>query len=403
MAILFVVMPLGFLATVKITGQPDSTFTFVGTWILALGAVLLLEAAAKTKPRFNAFHLSAFAITIIGIPGIFFLQPRTLELTLAIGFWLILIVRNATVFIIVPQVINRLKVPPTQQIQTWLFVGGMIISVLTALLYASRGFTILNAQRGAFPDWLHPNNSAIYGGLVALVALLSPHIKTWLRLMGGVTGIYCILLVQSRGALVALVLAAAVYFFLHFLKQPGKYSLWFIVALVFGTLVIVGFGPQLAEVGAIKNIIERSTNTDPTAGRTEFISQALEAAQNSPLFGFGFRAPRVDNIFATFALSFGMVGSLFYAIFVASIFIRAVVVYRRGATFVGREAAMLVIVYGAFIFTRSFVEAAHIMQLTDVFANAFCMLAGITFVAPLRRTVSERNLATFAPTPSSAP
>ena len=397
MAILFVVMPLAFIGTVKLTGQPDSTASFVVVWVLAFAAILLLEWYAKTRPVYNGFHIAVFLITLIGLPGIFMLRPRFMELVLTVGFWAILVLRNASVFMILPQVALKMRKPATEQIQTWLFVGGMIIVVMTNALYASRGYTVLNAQRGAFPDWLHPNSSAIYGGVLMLTAALAGHFKMWLRVLGGFMGLYGVLLVQSRGALVATAVAIVVLLFLSFLNDPKKYSAWFIAALLFGSLTAVAFGPSIMNVGAVKNMVERSTNNDPTAGRTEIIANVFESVKESPLVGYGFRAGRVDNIFATFALQFGLVGSAFYAIFLLAVFIRSIIVYRFAYHPAGREAARLVLVYGAYIFTRSFVESAHIMQLTDVFANAFCMLAGIIFLAPLRTTVASPLRARLAP------
>lgn len=406
MAILFVVMPLAFLGTVKFINFEAVNYTFVGIWIIAFAFIMWMEARANMRPKFNGFHLATFAITLIGLPGVFVMRPRALELFMTIAFWLILVLRNFSVFMVIPQVAMKMRRPATELIQTWLFVGGLIIVGMTNLFYASRGFTALNAQRGAFPDWLHPNSSAIYGGVLLLTAVTATQIKLWLRIFGGTMGLYCILLVQSRGALVASVVALVVYFALAFFSNPGKYSLWLLGAVVFGGLIAVGLGEQIMEVGAVKNMVERSTLSDPTAGRLDYIAGALESAKESPLVGYGFRAPRVDNIFATFALQYGLIGSLFYLVFVLSIMFRSVVVYRSQTTALGKDAARLVIVYGAFIFTRSFVESAHIMQITDVFANAFCMLAGILYLVPAAKksttNVHKARMVIERPTQSQA-
>ncbi len=390
-AVLFVLMPLSFIgATVfSIPTQP----VFVGIWLIASLLILWMEALAHVDTKLTGFHLLALCMGLVGVPGIVMLRGNLLFLLMAFGYTLVLLIRNGADFIVFPRAIASLRRPMVHIMKNWLLVGASIVVFLTIAKYGSSGFSVFKTTRGAFDDWLHPNNAAIYGGVLILTSMLSNHLNAIVRWFLSGAGLYVILMTQSRGALVATFLAAIVLFALDFYRNPRRYTF---IAIGGGFAVVLTgllFGQSIMQIGAVENMIERTQRTDPTAGRIEAFNRAIDLWQDSPLFGYGFQAPvQVDNVIASFLLQIGLVGVLLNILFLGLILYRALQAYFRRPTHEIFDAGRTVLVFGVFIMLRSLVEFAHIFQITDLFANAFCILAGLLFEPTNQAKITGRKL-----------
>lgn len=391
LAVLFVLMPLTFIGSTYVGISAE--LPFVGIWLIASLLILYMESLAHVDTKLSGFHVLTLCMALVGIPGIIMLRGNWFFLLSALGYTFVLLIRNGSDFIVFPRAIASLRKPMVHVMKNWLLVGASIVVFLTILRYGSSGFTIFKTTRGAFENWLHPNNAAIYGGVLVITAMLSNHLRGFWRWFLAGAGFYVIIMTQSRGALVASLLAAAVLFALDFYRNPKRYAL---VAIGGGFgVVLIGliFGQSIMKIGAVENMIERTQRTDPTAGRVEAFNRAIDLWQDSPLFGYGFQAPVVvDNVIASFLVQIGLVGILLNGLFLLLILYRAFQAYFRRPNAEIYDAGRTVIVFGVFIMLRSLVEFAHIFQLTDLFANAFCILAGLLFEPTNQARITGRNL-----------
>jgi O-antigen ligase len=329
-------------------------------------------------------------------------------LAFVLGYLLVLFLRIVTVFVTIPKLMETLKTPPSEILLLWLIVSCVIVSAGTNAFYLANGYHILRSTRGAFPNWIHPNNAAIYGGLLLVLPLIKERLNPYLRPMIILCGLYTVLVTQSRGTLVAAIGCIVLIVFLKFAEDPQKYSLRAFMALVGGGLIALLFGSVIPDIPVIKNMLDRTTETkDPTAGRLQIFERLIEVWRESPVVGYGWRSGGMDNGFVSVAFQTGLVGLVFYLAFFAAILTRSFYLYRNGST-VGRALARFIFVTATFLFLRAFIENTHLLQLTDVVSNAFCIAAGLSFLLKAEKQrgggfVARTHLQIRAPKPDAGP
>ncbi|MCA0361133.1 MAG: O-antigen ligase family protein [Armatimonadetes bacterium] len=405
LATLFAGMPLFFILITYLRQDPE--LVFVGVWAIVGIFAIFAEYSIRARKGINAFQFCALLLPVIGIPGLLMQRPSLTILALTLGYLLVLFLRIISVFITIPKLMETLKTPPTEILLFWLITSCLIVSASTNLFYLGNGFHILRSTRGAFPNWLHPNNAAIYGGLLMVLPLIKERMNTWMRPLIILCGFYTVLVTQSRGTLVAAIGCILLIMFLKFAENPQKYSLRAFALLVSGGLISIVFGAVIPDIPVIKNMLDRTTETDdPTAGRLLIFERMLEVWRDSPVVGYGFRSGGMDNGFVSITFQTGLVGLVFYLSFWAAILFRAVYIYRNGNQ-MGRLLARFIFVTATFLFLRAFIENTHLLQLTDVVSNAFCIAAGLSFLmkAEPKRTsgVARTHLQIRAPKADPAP
>jgi O-antigen ligase len=405
LATLFAGMPLFFIGIVFLRQDPE--IVFVGVWAVVGMFAVFAEYTIRARKGLNAFQFCALLLPLIGIPGLVMQRPTLLTLAFVLGYLLVLFLRIVTVFVTLPKLMETLKTPPSEILLLWLIVSCFIVSAGTNLFYLANGYHILRSTRGAFPNWIHPNNAAIYGGLLIVLPLIKEKLSPYLRPFIILTGLYTVLVTQSRGTLVAAIGCILLIMFLKFAEDPQKYSLRAFMVLVGGALTAIIFGSVIPDIPVIKNMLDRTTETkDPTAGRLLIFERLIEVWRDSPVIGYGFRSGGMDNGFVSIAFQTGLVGLAIYLAFWAAILVRSFYLYRHGSK-VGRSLARFIFVTATFLFLRAFIENTHLLQLTDVVSNAFCIASGLAFLLraePKRLgSVGRTHLQVRAPKRDAAP
>ncbi|MFM9873802.1 MAG: O-antigen ligase family protein [Fimbriimonadaceae bacterium] len=378
---IFVIMPSAFIAA-SYLGMDVET-TFVAVWLLVAVVAIYAEWQIKPKTGIFGFQVFALSLALIGVPGLYFVGHTWRTLPEIIAFVGVTVLRLVVVFIIVPRCIMKSKVPPINQILKWLVYGSLIITIASVIFFLGKGITPFSPRRVLFENWLHPNLVALFGCLSVYVAVLSEDINKGLKWTSIGFGTYALLMTQGRSAIVVCLAALIVIYFLNLLENPKKYSLRGFLGGISIVLLIVAFGTAFRDIPAVQNIEKRTFDTnDPTAGRLNFIEAALDAWQNSPIFGLGFRSGGIDNVYVTMLVQTGIFGLIIYLVFFGAIMVRA---YRHFKFSEGhaRLLGKVLIVMGVAIFLRGFAERTSFLQLTDLQSNAFCIAAGVAYLTPI--------------------
>lgn len=392
--VLFVIMPLAYMAAVKV--GLDFEGVFLGVWLLTGAVTLYAESKVKPQVRLRPFHYFAPWIILIGLPGLFVSKPSTFALVYIMGFVGVIILKLYLVLIVLPRCLYESRVSPVQVVTRGLLTGAFLTCLITNAFYLSRGFHILNSSRGAFQDWLHPNIGAIYGSVCVLAAIIDPKLNKYAKAFAIGTGFYTMLVTQGRSALFSTVAVILFLFALDFVHDPKKYAIRGTAYAVSALVFVAAFGSKISNVPVVKNIIDRTASSDPFGGRIEIMDQALQLWKESQIVGFGLRqAPSVDNFWVSSLMLFGVVGLLVFVFFYVACAIRGYKLYvspNPELKLLGKFILMLC----ASLFIRSFTEDSHILQLSNINANAFCIAVGLAyFVNPL----SDRWAVNHSPNP----
>jgi O-antigen ligase len=378
---IFVIMPSAFIVASYMALDVETTF--VAVWILVAMVAVYAEWQIKPKTGIFGFQVFALALSLIGVPGLFFVGHTWRTLPDIIAYVGVTVLRLLVVFVIVPRCIMMSKVPPIHQILKWLIYGSLIITFASILFFLSKGITILTPRRVLFVNWLHPNLVALFGCLSVYVAVLAEDINKVLKWASIGLGTYALLMTQGRSAIVVCLTALFVIYILNLIENPKKYSLRGFLGGVSIAILIVTFGTAFRDIPAVQNIEKRTFETsDPTAGRLNFIEAALDAWQNSPVFGLGFRSGGIDNVYVTMLVQTGVLGLIIYLVFFGAIMARAFRHFRYSEGH-ARLLGKVLIVMGVAIFLRGFAERTSFLQLTDLQSNAFCIAAGVAYLTPI--------------------
>ncbi len=378
---IFVIMPGAFIAASYL--GVDVETTFVAVWILVAMVAIYAEWQIKPKTGIFGFQVFALFLSLIGVPGLFFIPHTWRTLPEIIAYVGVTVLRLLIVFIIVPRCIMMSKVPPIHQILRWLVYGSLIVTLASVLFFLTKGVTVLTPRRVLFLNWLHPNLVALFGCLSVYVAVLAQDINKFVKWTSIGFGAYTILMTQGRSAIVVCLAALLVTYILSLIENPKKYSLRGFLGGIGIVMLIVAFGTAFRDIPAVQNIERRTFGTDdPTAGRLNFIEAALEAWRNSPVFGLGFRSGGIDNVYVTLLVQTGILGLIVYIVFFGAIMARAFrhFKYSEGHA---RLLGKALIVMGVAIFLRGFAERTSFLQLTDLQSNAFCIAAGVAYLTPI--------------------
>lgn len=398
---LFLLFPAGTITFNYFGLEVESNLAIL--WILALGLAVYAETRIQPPGGINAFQIFALSIPLIGLPGLYFIGAGLDYVVSSVLFIGLMILRQVAVFIIIPRCLIKSTKDPADLILTWLIAGAAIISVATNIFYLSQGHTIFSPTRQQFSNWTHPNDAALYGGVIVLLTFIKKGMPPWLRWSLVFTGVYTVLLTQSRSVIVSVAICGAVIYLLNLIDNPRRYSLSGFIAVVALGIGVFVFGNNAIEIPAVTNIVNRTfAADDPTAGRVEIAARMIDLWRESPLFGYGFRSARMDNGYITMLLHSGLVGLLVYLSFFFAVIARGIQHYFSGDP-VGKSIGRYLIVMGLFIFVRAWVESYTIIKLIDVMSNATAIAAGVAILLPVRKRRNIRPSQVFInPTPGQA-
>lgn len=383
--ILFIVMEVAnFSAFYTGIAKP----TQVGAiWALLACFALYAENAVNARSKLHPFQLIGALLFLIGIPGLVLSNPGLQQTLFYVVYIFAMALRLVLVFIILPRIMMRSEKSPIHLVLNWMLLASFIACLVVIYDYTTLGFNIFNSARpgpGTGAKWINPNLAGFYATFAFYTAFLAERAKPILRLSSISVGFYLAMVSQSRNALFVIAISTVIYVALLILENPKKYSMrivgWGTTGLVLLFTIFVVF----KDLPMIQGLSRRFSSEDFTTGRDDFAVVALEIWRSSPLFGQGFTGIQIDNAYITFMLETGIVGLIIYlAVFGA-------ILYNGWRHFLhGNQTEKIlgkaIIVMGIAIFIRGFAENVSFMMITDLQSNAFCILAAISFLIPLRR------------------
>jgi O-antigen ligase len=218
----------------------------------------------------------------------------------------------------------------------------------------------------------------------------------WIRLSAGGLAFYCLLLSQSRTAIVTAIVSGICGLFV------GRKWNWKAVllgtcalALVLALVDVDGIVASLQSTPALVPIVQRfqqQPNRDISLERPSLIASGLEAWSHSPIFGLGYNAPdaRFENAYLSLACETGAVGLLLYLLLVALLGVRIQGMLRTPA---GSDTCNLggyLLCVTVFILVHGMGERTHGFQIGSLVSNVWALLAASAFGATLLRQESVR-------------
>ncbi len=360
----------------------------VGLWIESLG---------KNRFPFLAIDILLFVVTISGLFGIpFQFASNTTAAKATIFYSLFMLLRNFSLFIMLPRTMVVTPARMAEVAEKWLYRGTMLLLVATFVFVTSKGYT-LTGKRFFDEQWLHPNWIAVYCGLVILLAVVGKHLSKWEKWSGAALAVYLELMMQSRAILVALAGAFVVMYFFAVDRNKAKALLTTLIGGLAAGLALFALSPVLVEFEPIRNMIERSNTTDPTAGRIEMFQYAVEIWKESPIFGYGINNGfQMDNFLAKYGTETGIVGVVLYFFFLGTLLVTSIKVYKRSVDPDIQYIAKLTIAFNSFVFFRSFAEATDLFHLSDIMSNAAFFWSGMTIAgtSTIALKAKETHMAT---------
>lgn len=390
---LFIVLPGLELVAAVTGGEPDLFFSAM--WAVLIVLALWGESYGRVVGGLLAVDIVLLACTISGFPGMYF-QLGTAGVFGTLAFGLFLVIRNICIFIIAPRSRVLLNMDYLKVTVGYMYAGALMIMTASVAFLATRGALSLSNRRFLAEDWLHPNKLGVYAGLAILLSFVAKEIPAWIRTMGGMLGLYMLLLSQSRAVILTVLVVGAAIWLLSLKNRSGKaLILSLVVTFVLGTALVVT-APILAEVGPIKSMIDRTDRVDPTAGRIDVMQVAAEEwsrSLGSILFGYGYRnGIFVDNAIFSYGTETGIIGLSLYAAFMLAVLVTSIRIYYTARDRTTERLAMLTIVLGLAVIVRGLAERSHAFQLSDLVSNAFVFSAGLLFASQFaRRKVQAKS------------
>lgn len=376
---LFIVLPGSELIAAVTGAEPDLVFSSI--WALLLLLALWGESYGRAISGLLAIDVLLLACTVSGFPGMYW-QLGTSGVFATLAFGLFLVIRNICTFIIAPRSRVLLRMDYFKVTVAYMFAGSMMVLFASLAFLGTRGALALTGERFLFENWLHPNKLGIYAGLAILLSVSAKDIPVWLRVPGGLLGVYMLLLTQSRSVILTVSVVLIAIWILSLKKKSGQALITSVVALFAAVPVLIVSAPALVEFGPIKRIIERTDRVDPTAGRVDLAQITLEEWARSPFFGFGYRngIPN-DNAILSYGTETGIIGLALYAGFIIAILIAATRTYYRTTDETTEKLSRLTIILALAIIVRGLGERSHAFQLSDLVSNAFVFSSGLLFAS----------------------
>lgn len=375
---IYVLLPIVHVGLVYI-GYGDQIYAPFGlVYLLLFLFALWTESFGRARTALTIIDLMLFLVSISGAFGAGALGG-TQNAVVSIAYTLFLLLRNFVLFTMVPRFTSISLKDLSKYAQIWAYRGSLVFALLTIAFALSKGYGF-NGARFAETNWLHPNWSAMYGGLLILLSVVGKQIKLYARWIGVGVGLAFCLMMQSRAVFAALGVSFVTMYLFNL--DAGKVKT--IVASIFlgivGWFTIPLIAPSLSEFTPIQNMVKRTQTVDPTAGRIEFVQSALEAWQRSPVFGLGYKtSSKIDNFMLTYIQETGLVGIVLYYVFLGTILFYSIKAYKKSTDPDVRNIARTAIILNMFVFTRSFAEATSIFHLSDIVSNCAFFWSGMVF------------------------
>lgn len=379
MAVIFVVLPAIQYAAVYF-GRQDPFIMYGVIYIVLFFLAMWIESYGNTRFSFLALDLLLFAVSVSGMFGIPFQGlggARSAQATIL--FMIFVLMRNFTLFIILPRASVVSQIELARIAEKWLFRGGVVLLLSTFLFTLTQGATI-SKDRFFRDNWIHPNSVGMMSATVLVLCIMSPHLKKWEKLLSGSLALYIGLMMQSRAAVGSLILSILLITVIDMIrrKEKGKAVIVLTSVVAVGSVAWLALGSLLTNFTPIKAMIERTTTDDPTAGRIAMFKYAVEYFEKSPVFGYGYsNGFQMDNFLAKYATETGLVGVVLYFAFLLTILYFCFRAYLRSEDEEHALIAKFALTFNLFVLVRSTAEATDLFHMSDIMSTSAFLWSAI--------------------------
>lgn len=391
LGLIFVSIPLTHIALTYV-GNSAIYVPFGIIYLLVFLLSLWLESYGR--PRFSLIGIDVllFAATIVGVVGLYE-YPFTQIVQVSVGYTLFLLLRNFLLFTLIPRTTVLSLEDMVKYTEKWAYLAALLTTVISAAFAHWQGFGF-TGNRFFVDNWLHPNLVSMYCAVLLLLSIISKNVKKQAKVIGILASVYTLLLMQSRGA----ILAVAVGFFAYLVITANAQRAKALIAGLF--IVLAGYFaaplvlPTLTEFSPIAIMVERSTNVDdPTSGRIERFNYAMERAAENPIFGTGYKTTfPVDNFIAYYVQEVGLVGLFLYIAFAVILLWYSFRLFRYSTDATVRYIAKTSLILNTFVITRAFVESTNLMEISDLMSNMTFFFGGLLIAGSNTVPLNKRIL-----------
>lgn len=421
------------MQTTRIRGKGFLPIAFFNAslGILQLGQVVILiqferSADQNANPWQAAVILAAFLFSVLlmswglrpytvqGLPFQGFIILITISGLLGMAssgmfeyagllFFAILVLRNYICFWGIPGSLPATRGLAQRTVLTWTLIATTYVAVGSVQASFREGLSLESVNRlGASATWLNPNTTGLYCAFGALICLIAGFLPGWIRLAVGALSLYCLLLSQSRTAIIALVAASATS--LALTRQRRR------LVIVIAALIIctgIGVSDSLVEAtmsypivsATIARFTAAQEDTRKTA-RLEVLQNGLTLWESAPALGVGYGRSdtHFENGYLSIACESGALGLMVYLLFLGMLIRRARILangYGPEATELGRWIIAIVV----FLSVHAMGERSHLFQLASPVSSCGALLASLAFrvADPKRRIIINRVLMATLP------
>jgi O-antigen ligase len=223
------------------------------------------------------------------------------------------------------------------------------------------------------------------------VCIIAHFMPIWIRLVSGGLLLYCLLLSQSRTAIISIILSGGCSLFVT-RKWNAKAAMLAVSALLllFATVNMSESFESLQSNPYLGSIVRRFQNSSGKQNtRLETVADGLDLWKSSPIFGLGYEAPgtRFENGYLSLACETGATGFLLYLSFVALLSIQNLKMLQAPAGSGTYELGGYLLCVTVFVLVHGMGERTHGFQIGAIPSNVWALLTASVLGSsqPIRR------------------
>jgi O-antigen ligase len=309
-----------------------------------------------------------------------------------LSFAILLAIRTYLVFWGLPTSRSFLFGSFERIVLSWALVATTLFAIGSLMVARAAGITLGSSARlsgEAIGQWTNANVTGLYCAFGVLICIIARFIPMWIRLTAGGLAFYCLLLSQSRTAIVTIIVSGICGLFVG-RKWNWKVAVLAVCALLLAlSLVNVDESvDSLQSNPAIASITQRFLQPPGRNGehaRLDVIASGVEAWSRSPLFGSGYEAPdtRFENGYLSLACETGAIGLLLYLVFVGLLSMQIIRMLKTPAGSDTRELGGYLLCVTVFVLVHGIGERTHGFQIGSLVSNVWALLAASALGATL--------------------
>jgi O-antigen ligase len=329
------------------------------------------------------FTLLIFSEIFAGLPGLIYWQSGD-NLLIGLSFAVLLAIRSYIVFWSLPTSRTILHGSFERIVLSWALAATTLFAFGSLMVARSAGISLGSSARltgEVLGYWTNANTTGLYCAFGILICIIARFVPLWVRLAAGGLCLYCLLLSQSRTAIIA-ILASGVCSFIVLHRWN-----WKVTSLgICGLLIALSFvnadesfdllqsNPTLA---AITQRFSEQPNQGGTKVRIDVLETGFEAWSRSPLFGLGYEVPeaRFENGYLSLACETGAFGLLVYLFFIALLGMQIQGLLRSPADSATYNLGGYLLCVTVFVLVHGLGERTHGFQIGSLVSNVWALLA----------------------------